>query len=303
MKVPPDDWDDDERRALKEVEAELAQLSERHRDDPPFELLRAADAGALPESLHAPLAEHLKHSAWSRALVDGTAEPDISPDELLERRVLDRVRRSAPATPASGAVWRARAWFPALAAAAVLVVMVGLMRRGEPGRPGNQPPGSQPQTATPVTATPAAPVYVLALAAPDVKLTAQALVLRNNAGESQFVNDVAKPFNAYRAKDYREAERQFAALQTRYPKSVEVVFYRGISQLFLNDATGAIESLQAARRLDDETFTAETAWYLAVAYERASQPALALAELGALCRQTSPFTSGACDAAARLQSK
>ena len=53
MTLQRDDWDEDERRALAGLETEFEQLRTRHRDDPPFELLRAADADVLPEPLQA----------------------------------------------------------------------------------------------------------------------------------------------------------------------------------------------------------------------------------------------------------
>jgi len=44
-------------------------------------------------------------------------------------------------------------------------------------------------------------------------------------------------------------------------------------------------------------------WYLAVALERAGEPARARAELEGLCRQQSPYASRACDAVPKLTSK
>jgi tetratricopeptide (TPR) repeat protein len=295
MTLPRDDWDDDERRALAGFEKEFEQLRLRHRDDPPFELLRAADAEALPEPLQATLNAHLQQSAWSRALVAGGTGAEPSVDEHLERRLLSRIERSARPAAAS---WRWRSWIPALAAAAVLVVMVGVMRRGEPVRVEPQPPSPAP---TPAASAPPAPVFLLPLDRADVKMTAQALVLRNDAGAPRFVDDIAPALKAYGAGDYVEANRLFAALQTRYPKAIEVVFYRAVAQLFLGDMTGAIESLQAARRLDADAFAPEIGWYLAVAYERAGDRRGAQTELAALCRQNSPFATRACEAASRLQ--
>jgi len=298
VKPERDDWDDDERRALKDVEAEFAQLRERHRDDPPFELLRAAHADALPESLQAPLREHLEQSAWSRALVDVDTEAEPPLEAEVERRLLTRINRSSRSKPA--ARWYTWSWLPALAAAAVLVLIVAVMRQSGPARVESQP---GPPAATPAAPVPAAPVYTLALDKPDVKLTPEALVLRSDARGARFVDDIAPALNAYRANDDVEAERQFASLETRYPKSIEVAFYRGVTELLLNDPAGAIRSLDRARRLDNDAFTAEVGWYLAVAYERAGNTSRARAELDVLCRHTSAYTSKACAAAAKLKSE
>jgi hypothetical protein len=297
VKLQRDDWDEDERRALTGLEAELEEIRARHRDDPPFELLQAAHAEALPESLQGPVSEHLGKSAWSRALVEGAASAEPSLDAVGERRLLTQVLRSARETP-SATHWWSRSWLPALAAAAVLILMVAIFRRGEPARPSDRTlptPETQVASATPVAE------FMLPLDKPDVKLTASALVLRSDGRGGTFVDEIAPALNAYRGNDYVAAERQFAALETRYPKSVEVAFYRAIARLFLNDGPGAIQSLQAARRLDDDTFAPEIAWYLAVAHQRAGQPSRARVELDALCKGPSSYASRACEAAQKIK--
>jgi len=296
----PDDWDDDERRALKGLESELEQLRARHRGDPPFDLLRAASADALPESVQVPLTEHLKESAWSRALVeDDSEEPSLDADG--ERRLLTRITRSA--RPARATWWSTRSWLPALAAAAVLILMVGVLRRGGSGPSFEQPP---PRSAdTPASSTPSAstPVFTLPLDKPEIKLTARALVLRSEGRNARFADDIAPALDALRANDYPDVDRRLAGLQARYPTSVEVVFYRAIAQLFLNDAAGAVVSLEAARRLDDGAFASEIGWYLAVAYERTGDIARARKQLDALCRQTSARQRQACEAVSKLTSR
>jgi hypothetical protein len=294
VKIRRDDWDDDERRALKGLENELEQLRARHQSDPPFELLRAADAEALPESLQEPLSEHLKQSAWSRALVEGAGDAESALDATVEERILARVVR--PARETSRSRWTWRAWAPVLAAAAVLVVMVGVLPRNEPA-PVSEPPRSSAET--PVTTAPPAPRFMLPLDQPDVKLTPQALVLRSDAGGG-FAADIAPALKAYNAHDYVEADKHLAALHARYPNAIEVAFYRGITQLFLNEPGRASESLQTARRLDDGAFAADITWYLAIAYERAGDTSRARAELDSLCRQTSAYSSRACDAGSKL---
>lgn len=296
MTLQPDDWDDDERLALEDIQKELDELRARHRNDPPFDLLRAARADALPESLQARLTEHLNRSAWSRALVEGDAETEPSFDAEAERRLLSRITRST-----RGSRWHLRSWVPALAAAAVLVVIVGVLRTGPPPASDDQQPTAPVET--PVASAPPARTFTLPLDKPDVKLTPKALVLRSGTQQSRFVDDLAPALKAFSGNSYDEAEKRFAALQTQYPTSVEVAFYRAITQLFLSDAAAAVASLQAARRVDDGAFAAEIAWYLAVAHDRAGDLRLARVELEALCRQTSAYTSRACAAAATLEGK
>lgn len=297
MTAPRDDWDDDERRGLKGLEAQFDELRARHRDDPAFELLRATAADALPEPAQQSLSGHLGRDAWSRALVDGASGDEPVLDDLRARALLTRITRSST-SPAAVRFPRVPAWFSALAAAAVLVVAVGVMRQGDSRV---EPPSQPPLTSVPPVAD--RPRFTLPLERPDVKLTAGALVLRSERGPARFVDDIAPALDAYRAGDDARAESQFAALRATYPTAIEPAFYRGIAQLFLDDAPAAIQSLQAALRLDDGTFAAEIRWYLAVGYQRVNSVPAANAELELLCRGKSPYAARACDAAGRLISR
>jgi hypothetical protein len=298
VKLRRDDWDDDERQLLNALGPELDRVRARHRDDPPFELLRAAREDALPDPLQGAVAAHLERSEWNRALVDGAAGEEPSLDSDAERQLLARVTHSAGSRDMRSR-WRMRLWIPAFAAAAVVVVIVAVFRRASaPLTPRPQPVAERQAAAPRPSAT-----FALALDRPDVKLTQAALVLRSAGRDARFVDDIAPALSAYRANDYAAADRQFAALEPRYPKSVELPFYRAIAQLFLNDAAGALASLQGARRVDDGSFAPEIAWYLAVAYERAGEPVRARAELDALCRQTNAFSPRACEAAPKLGSR
>jgi predicted Zn-dependent protease len=216
-------------------------------------------------------------------------------DLATERRLLAQVTRSARSTHTQ-ARWPMRLWIPAFAAAAVFIVTVAILRRA----PGSLPtPQRQGAPEGQVAATRPSS-FVLALDQPDVKLTQTALVLRSAGSDGRFVDDIAPALNAYRAHDYAEADRRFAAVKPQYPKSVELSFYHAIVRLFLNDAAGAIASLQSARRLDDGSFAPEISWYLAVAYERAGESVRARAELDTLCRRSSAFSKRACEAAPKL---
>lgn len=300
MNRPPDDWDDEERRTLDELGLELDELRARHRDDPPLDLLRAAGAGALPDALQASVSAHLDRTEWSRALVEGADAAGASVDEVGRRRVLNAIEHAAGRR--SVTTWRRKLWLPAIVAAAAILVAVAVTRRGVPATPAERPtsvtaredPGARP-------APP--PGFALPLEKPDLKLTAMALVLRGEGRDTPFVDDIAPAVDAYRRGDYREAERRLTRLQSRYPRSVEVPFYRGISRLLLDDAPAAIPLLQAARRLDDETFAPDIAWYLAVAHERAGDVAAARAELAALCGRPTAYGARACEAVRAFATK
>jgi hypothetical protein len=284
------DWDDAERQALAPLERELADLREIHGDDPPLDLLRAARTGVLPDGLQQRTIAHLETSAWSRTLAEGADDADAAFDRSAADRLLSRIRQQARS--AGDRTDRRSMWAPVLvfvSIAAALVVAVGIWRRVAPA-PREGPP---PMAERPVQSTPA--VFALELTKPDVKLTSAALLVRGQGG-SRFVDDVAPGLNAYRAGDYAGAARALEAVQSTYPRSVEIPFYLGLSRLFLNDASTAVRALESARALNDPLFADDVGWYLAVAYERAGSSPQSRALLERLCSGTSTYAAGACAA-------
>jgi TolA-binding protein len=301
MNVGPYDPDSGDQDEIPEaVRTELDALAARHGDDPPLAVLRAASVDALPDPLQTATATALKQRAWYRTLVAGAdaAAPELSTTEV--EHLLSRVRQQAMADPVrlprprrGGRRWRPVA---GLAMAAAILVAVAVRLRA-PGSPGASPAvPAAPQAAA--VAQPGS--FRLPLEAPPVKLTAMALVVRSDGRRGTFTEDAAPAFDAYRAGDYRTAAQQFVRLQTLYPQSVEVALYLGVSRLFLDDPQGAIAVLGAARRVADDAFRADIAWYLAVADERAGDVRSARIELDGLCRGGSAYASRACEAAARF---
>lgn len=295
----PDDFTEDEARLVAPMQQDLDEVRARHQGDPPLKLLRAADADALPEPLQADVAAGLARSPWQRALIEGAAEAETGLDRTGEDRLLARIHAEAASIAPARVLRFPQVWRPvlALAAAAVLVTAV-VVRMRAPQLPASI--ATTPGTAT--TSTPApAPSFVLTLDKPDVKLTATALVRRGTGRDAKFVDDVAPALNAYRAGDYQTAAAAFVRVQAQYPDAVEIPFYLGVTRLFLDDATGAVSSLDAARRVADDTFRADVSWYLAVAQERAGNRTAARAELDALCGGQSNYAARACAAAPRLK--
>jgi hypothetical protein len=296
-----DDWDDQEREALAPLERELDELHARHRDDPPLERLRAARADALSDSLQDATRAHLESSAWSRALVDGADSAEAALDADATDRLLARTMRVA--TQETGA--RRRAWAPVFALAAVAAVVVAVLAWRSQAPPARSSIAADRSERPAVTGTPAPAQrpreFRLALTKPPVKLTAAALLLRGDNNSGRFIDEVADGLNAYRAGDYEKAARELEALEPRYPKSVEIPFYDGISRLMLNDAPAAVRAFEAAHALNDDTFADDVAWYLAVAYERAGEVDRSRPLLAALCRGSSAWTARACAGADALR--
>ena len=298
MKQPPDAWDADEREALEPVQDELAALRERHANDPSLDLLRAAHADALPPDLQAPVSEHLAQSAWSRALVEGATDVDHALDGPASDRLYARITKSATPRPRWFSATRVVSRALAAAAAIVIIAAIWMSRRGTaPAAPTSQP--AAPQTSV-ARAEP--PPFELPVQKPDVRLSAAALTWRGPSGASSYVDDLAPALDAFRASDYSRAAQMLEPLKRQYPKAIEPPFYRGISLLFLNDPNAAVDELQTAARLTDDTFSMDVDWYLAVAELRAGRLAAARVYLDPLCRTANAHTADACDALKKLDS-
>ena len=208
-------------------------------------------------------------------------------------RLLRRIQQEAAQRLSLAGIFWTQPWL--LAAASVLIVAGGIFLLRDlravpvPELPA-PPPAVQAETPRP------APVYLLALNAPDLKVSPAALTYRSAAAENPLLRDLKPAFDAFRAGDYAGANREFAALAPRYPKSVEVLFYQGVARLFLADATGAIASLTAAGQVADSAFAWDIEWYRAVAEERAGDPAAARGRLARLCQRADTRAARACDA-------
>jgi hypothetical protein len=296
MKRPADGWDAEEREALSPLEPELGDLQRRHADDPPLELLRAARADVLPEEVQRTAAAYLNGSDWSRQLVEGADDPGDLLTAGDEARLLRRIQAEHAA-----AARRARApgWlWQAVLAVAAIVVTVGtwwVLRRAP------QPSTPQPGAGTTVAEVSQPPSFVLPLDTPEIKVSAAALTYRSGDAGTSLLADLKPAFDALRQDDYATAARALSQLADRYPDAVEVPYYRGISQLFLNDVAGARASLARAAQLADDAFAADVGWYQAVADERAGRRDDARSRLRTLCAQRGPRSSASCAAELKIR--
>jgi hypothetical protein len=291
--MPDDGWDRDERQAIEELGEELETVQARHQHDPDISLLRAARHQALPSELLASVEHRLSTDPWTRALVDGLdeAEPTLTSDD--EGRLLARLHRDIGQSGRHGRSW---AWLrPALAAAALTAVAVTfwMMFRGGSQIP-HVPARSPDESAV---AGPTEPTrFLLPLDKPEVMISLSALTWRGEGSGNQLLADLKRPLDAFREGDYARADREFTALEPRYPNAVEVFFYGGVSRLFLDEPQRADASLARAGELADATFAPHIAWYRAIAEQRVGNLAGARVRLEELCRGTGNRSGRACNA-------
>ncbi len=135
-------------------------------------------------------------------------------------------------------------------------------------------------------------------------MTAAVLVWRGSGSSNeQFAKDLGAAFDSYRADDYVAAEKKFSQLSAKYPKSVEAAFYLGVCRLFLHQTRGAIEALEKAQRLADDSFASDIAWYLSLGYHRANDSAKARLLLSQLCKGQSRYATKACAGVQELEKR
>jgi hypothetical protein len=212
-------------------------------------------------------------------------------------RLLVRIQRDARHSESKRRQWT---WLrPVLASAAVLALAVTawVAYRGSSPTPQVSPPPEQT-----IAATPKPPVYLLPLDKPQVTLSLAALTWRGGGAENELLADLKAPLDAFRNDDYARADREFAALESRYPRAIEVFFYGGVARLFVNDPQRAIAAFARAGDLADGTFAHHVSWYRAIAEERAGRLAETRGRLDALCRGKSDHAREACRAIDRIGS-
>lgn len=297
------DYEPFERTWLAEASDQVEALRRARSGCPSARLLMADRADALPEDLHAAVSAHVANCAACRSLIaaldDLQAPAGATPEET--RRILRRVKqtwraggRSSPA----GARWIA--WRPALAATALLGVaaVFGWQYSRESVQP---PPGPASPRAAVSTPLPANPESILGLDKPPVRMSLALLTWRGEGDQETFLSEIAPALDAYRSNRYRDAAERFSALAVRYPRSLEVAYYLGVSRLLLGDSAGATAALAAAAALgDDGTFGYDIAWHLALARARAGQADIARRQFTGLCAEPNPYRDRACAATAAL---
>ena len=192
--------------------------------------------------------------------MDGLDAADPALEAGREDQLLARIRKDAAAQRARprhglGATSR-------LAARRRRVIAVAVLLRPSAEVPRDVRP--QPQ-ATIADARPT-PRFELPLEKPDVTLSLKALTWRGASQGNALLADLKQPLDAFRQGDYAQADRDLAALESRYPEAVEIFFYGGVARLFLDDPSKrAIASFERASALADESFAPRIAWYRAVA--------------------------------------
>jgi len=299
MKNP--DFDGDEKEFRQEIASGLNRVRAQAGPCPDPDRLMAAVAGVQFEGAER-VREHLGVCPVCQQLsrdLSSYEYPGLSSEE--DHRI--RARWNEASTGAR----RARSWWTWLwrpmpiAAAAVLatiVLVTGIFLLRQPTESVDQIAGT---AGTPVPSRPARTAFVVEKAA--IKVPAAAVLIFRGDAEStnRFMQELASALEPYRMDDYSEAARRLEAVVKKYPKYIEPQYYLGVSRLLLNEFDSAIESLNTARSLGDESWRDNVSWYLALALDRAGRTEDARHEVETLCGRAGEYQQKACAAVEELR--
>jgi hypothetical protein len=286
-----------EREPFADAAAVIDDLRRRCVGCPPARVLSAAAADGLPADIQAIVAAHVESCPACLALQADLEQLDpvgLEPADV--ERILERSRRLDEAAPRR--FWgRWTAWVPAsLAATAAIAAIAYVASNWAPIPRPVAPAATEPVASLPAT-RPAAGTSP-ELQKPAVKLTMLALTWRNGSeAGGGFAEAIAPALDAFRRDRYDESARLLAPLAARYPSSVEIPFYQGVSELFLGRNQEAAATLRGAQPLADDAFAADISWYLGIALARSGHAVEAHARFVALCAGKSVYAARACDAA------
>jgi len=289
------DLDEAEKEFLAAHGETVRSARARHAGCPSAQLIVAASGESLPAELRDRVSAHLAQCASCRMFAE-----DLEATEPSEMTPEERARMRARLEPLLGAQGKShagswlRTWFmrpiPVSAAAVLALAAVAFLYV----RTNQQQPPAIAQI--PPTASPALVAADLPLEKPAVNIPPDSeLVYRSGKPGTLSVGDQLEAALApYKKDDYAESAKRLEKLEKKYPQEYGVKFYAGICHLFLGDAPGAVERLEAAKHLAKPPEKDEASWDLAIAYQRAGKNDLALAELQDLCGAGGPYAARAC---------
>jgi tetratricopeptide (TPR) repeat protein len=293
-----DDLEPLEQKWLEDSGEALRSLQEKGASCPPLRLIRALQTGAMPAELLTAVSSHVAACSLCRMLQADLASlplpQDITPEDT--KRLLARIhRRGLTGTTAGGALRRTVLWrWVSVAAGLVLCGALAVWQIRKPALP----PYS---SSSPVAAHEAPPAErvpeAIKLEKPPVKLTIALLTWRNSGHDRrELLAKIAPALDAYRADRFAEAAGQFEALSSKYPDSLEVLFYLGVCRLFLGQFPSSSEALEGAARLAEGSFASDVSWYLGLSYQRSGRIPEARIRFSLLCRGKSAYAQRACAA-------
>jgi tetratricopeptide (TPR) repeat protein len=291
--VKMEDAEPDESEWLEMAGIEIRDLK-KFSSCPPLPVLHAAGADALPEPQQSMVASHIAGCRACR-ITQSDLETLQSPPEKEEEAIrhirslvterLNRERQRRSLLPGFISSWRS----------ALVVATIGfcaffafIMIRNR--QPLNVNPASQKQ----MQLTQRDISKAFPLEKPEVRLSLAVLTWRgSDRADGQFAVEIAPALDLYRANRFADAAARLEKLSSKYPDSIEICFYQGISRIFVGDYGSAIQSLEKAQKLGVVSFSADIDWYLALAYQRSGRLPESRNHLASLAAVQGPYSERA----------
>lgn len=296
-----DDFTPEEKDLLRELGGSLEALGARHLDCPRIEVLRASQAGVLPEGTAQSIAAHIKKCSFCQILLKDLANEELTtPTGEEARRVRERVftaikpgTKGAKAGGGRLAIWLWKAIpVAALAGAAIALFVWTRLHKTTPPIPS--------QVAIVQPATKPVPPPSLQWEKLPIKLQAQSVLVwrgKPRTAQERYASELTSALTYYRDDHFDQAVEKLSKVVKDFPRGVEGQLYLGISDLKTKRNADAIEALRAAQKLGPDQFRDDAIWYLALALDRTGDIQGAVAELTKLCQGKSSYAAQACAAA------
>jgi hypothetical protein len=264
----------------------LEALRRRGRGCPHPDVIAAAGMDVLEAHESARVRTHIASCDLCHTLHETFATAHAADDARVAStwtRTRAKVRKSSPL--------RLAGYFMAAAAALIIAVTSGVFLPR--GRPNVQPVDVAP------------PVYVLPLEKAPLKLPLDSLTWRSSeeSSSSPYLTELGQALEPYHRNEFSDAVHRLAQLAKRYPQRVEPAFYIGVSELFLNRPSSALQALGRARELGGAALVPDIAWYEAIAHEREQRPQQTATLLEELCASDNPYQKQSCEARPRLMQR
>lgn len=287
----------EEQKLLERYGASVETLRAQHSGCPRIGVLRASQAGVLPEDAAQRVARHIVKCDFCRVLLRDLADeqfviPTPGEAQRVRVRVLAAPREAGKAgslarSSFGGWFWKAAPFTAVVAVALAAVLWVRFHSAGSRGAP--------LATSGPGTAT----MSALQWEKLPIRLQEKsALIVRGE--QARYARELTRALAYYRQDNYAEAAQQLEKVTRAFPRGVEGQLYLGISRLYLQRNAEAILPLVAAQESGPEPFRDDATWYLALAFSRTGDHAHALVELERLCLGESAYVKRACAAIQEL---
>lgn len=265
-------------------------------------VIQAFVVGGIPDSKCRAVESHLQHCPICRILAEGfrEVEPELV-DEGAKERVWSQIQQglwNEGAQPSRIQRLPAVAWVSAMAAVLLLTVGIGI-------RIGAFEPRIKPVDVGKVQpAVVQVSIPTIPLEKPEILLPVEVLMnWRGGVVTGDYYGSLVEALKPFQKDDYAAAATSLEKVAAAYPDRHEVLFYLGVSRLFLEQNQEAATWLARVMDSDDPEFSRLAGWYGAIVDVRLGEPSHAVSKLEVLCQIPGRSQENACEVLKEIAAK